>query len=86
MIKDVLTEPLRAFEKLGLLKRGTWVAQPVKRLTLGSSSGHDLTVREGSSSGSTLAVQSFIGILSFPLSAHPQLSLSLPLTLVNKNF
>ena len=27
-------------------QRGAWVAQPVKRLTLGFGSGHDLTVHE----------------------------------------
>ena len=32
--------------KMILLGRGAWVAQSVKRPTLGFGSGHDLTVRE----------------------------------------
>ena len=61
--------------------RGTWVAQSVKRPTLGFGSGHDLRVHEFSqfvssspSSGSVLTVLSLLGILSLLLSLCPYLS------------
>ena len=57
---------------------GTWVALTVKRLTLGSSSGQDLTIREFEpEQGSALTLQSLLGILSLPLSLPPLCSLLL---------
>ena len=60
------------------------MAQPVKCPTLELSSGHDLTTSQFVSSspawGSALMVQSLLGILSLPLSAPPQLVLSLSLS------
>ena len=51
------------------MKRGTWVAQSVKRLTLGFGSGHDLMVRGFKPhTGSVLTTQSLLGILFLPLS------------------
>ena len=45
-------------------KRGTWVAQLVKCLTLDFGSGHDLTVGEFTTRvSSVLMVQSLLGIL-----------------------
>ena len=63
---------------------GTWVAQSVQRPTLGSGSGHDLTVRGFESiSGSVLIVQRLLGILFLPL-CPPALVLSLSLK-INKS-
>ena len=62
------------------------MAQSVKRLTLGFGSGHDLTVRgSGSASGSALAVQSLLGILSLLLSL-PFLCLCFYSLKINKIF
>ena len=64
---------------------GTWVAQSVKRPTLGFASGHDLTVSL-SPTGSALTAQSLLEILSPTLSAPtPLLSLSLSLKIKQKN-
>ena len=63
---------------------GTWVAQSVKRPTLGFSSGHGLTVSSSPSLGSVLTMQSLLGILSLFLSGPPLLTLSLSLSKINK--
>ena len=48
------------------------MAQSVERLTLDVSSGHDLTVVSSSPAlGSTLMVQSLLGILYLPLPLPP---------------
>ena len=55
-----------------------WVVQPAERLTLGFGSGHDLTVREFESRvGLWAGGMEPPGILSFLLSASPQLLHSL---------
>ena len=65
---------------------GAWVAQLVKRQFLVFCSGHDLMILEFKPpSGSTLTVQSLLGILSPSLSAPPALTLALSLSLkINK--
>ena len=59
--------------------RGAWVAQVVKRPTLGFSSGHDLTVmRSSPASGSPRSVEPAWDSLSFPLALpHSLLSLKI---------
>ena len=50
------------------LDEGTWVAQLAKHLILGFGPGHYLmVVRSSPTSGSTLTVQSLLGILFLPL-------------------
>ena len=50
-------------------KKGAWVAQLLKRLTLDLGSGHDLTVGEFKPHvGSALRRRSLLGILSLSLS------------------
>ena len=58
------------------------MAQSVKRLTLGFSSGHDLTVHEFEPHvGSTLTVWNLLGSLSPSLLAPPLLICALSLSL-----
>ena len=58
------------------------MAQSVQHLTLGFSSGHDLTVCEFKpTSGSALTAQSLIGILSLCLSPYPSPTCILSLSL-----
>ena len=66
--------------------KGDWVALLVKHSTLGSGSGHDLTVGSSPVSGSTLTVQSLLRILSLSpsLFAPPPLINSLSLSLKSK--
>ena len=74
------------FGELSVIKKkrgGTWVAQSVKHLNLGVSSGHDLAVREfkpcvGLHTDSAEPAWDF---LSPSLSAHPLLRLSISLSL-----
>ena len=62
----------------GFIDGGTWVAQWVKRPTLDLGSGHDLMVHGILTSGSALAAQSLLGILSLSLSlSAPPLARSL---------
>ena len=65
-----------------------WVAQSVKRLTLGLGSGCDLMAREfGSHMGpAALAAQSLLGIFSPSLSAPTPLVLSLKINKLKKTF
>ena len=65
------------------MRKGAWVAQSVKRLTLDFGSGRDLRfVSSSPTSGSTLIVRSLLGILSLslPLCLSPARSLSLSLS------
>ena len=58
------------------LKRGAWVAQSVKCLTLDSGSGLALIVRSSSMLGPVLTAWSPLEILSLPLPCTHTLSLS----------
>ena len=63
-----------------LASRGAWVAQSVKRSTLGIGSGHDLTVwgREPHGRLRVNGAEPAGDSLSFPLSAPPPRALSRP--------
>ena len=64
-------------------RRGAWVAQSVKPLTLGFVSGHDLTVREFKPQVGLCALTSWslLGILSLPLPVSHTCSCTLSLSL-----